>query len=138
MWVGLDDSWRDQVFFVRSLLNAVKGPLEPVATGAIDAAAALEGCWMALLQALGQRHRPMVMFFDDVQVLSGSESAHALGRLLRAAPDHVRFVVCGRDGMGFDLAVPTARGLVRWVTQRAEARSAGCARTGAAASAVGR
>ena len=117
VWVGLDTSWRDQVFFVRSLLNAVGGSLEPVAMGVIDAAA-LEGCWMALLQALGQRRRPMALFFDDVQVLRGSERAHTLSRLLMAAPDHVRFVVCGREGMDCDLAVPTARGLVRWVTQR--------------------
>lgn len=118
VWVGLDASWRDQVFFVRSLLNAVEGLSESVPMEAIDAAAALEGCWMALLQALGQRRRPMVLFFDDVQVLRGSESAHTLSRLLTAAPDPVRFVVCGRDGRDFDLAVPTARGLVRWVTQR--------------------
>lgn len=42
MWVGLDASWRDHVFFVRSLLNAVGGPSEPVAMGAIDATAAVE------------------------------------------------------------------------------------------------
>ncbi|MFZ3142215.1 hypothetical protein, partial [Polaromonas sp.] len=118
VWVGLDASWRDQVFFVRSLLNAVGGPSEPVAIGAIDATAAVESGLLALLQALEQRRRPMVLFLDDVHVLRGSESAHTLSRLLVAAPDHVRFVVCGRDGMGFDLAALTARGLVRWVTQR--------------------
>jgi ATP/maltotriose-dependent transcriptional regulator MalT len=59
-----------------------------------------------------------VLFLDDVHVLRGSESAHTLSRLLVAAPDPVRFVVCGRDGMDFDLAALTARGLVRWVTQR--------------------
>jgi ATP/maltotriose-dependent transcriptional regulator MalT len=51
----------------------------------------------------------MVLFFDDVHVLRGSESAHTLSRLLVAAPGHVRFAACGRDGMDFDLAVPTAR-----------------------------
>ena len=117
VWVGLDASWRDQVFFVRSLLNAVGGPSEPVAMGAIDATAAVESGLLALLQALGQRRRPMVLFFDDVHVLRGSESAHTLSRLLVAAPDYLRFVVCGREGMDFDLAVLTARGLVRWVTQ---------------------
>ncbi len=50
-------------------------------------------------------------------MLRGSESAHTLSRLLVAAPDYLRFVVCGREGMDFDLAVLTARGLVRWVTQ---------------------
>lgn len=117
LWVGLDASWRDQVFFVRSLLNAVGGPSVPVAMGAIDATAAVESGLLALLQALGQRRRPMVLFFDDVHVLRGSESAHTLSRLLVAAPDYLRFVVCGREGMDFDLAVLTARGLVRWVTQ---------------------
>lgn len=118
LWVGLDASWRDPVFFVRSLLNAVECSSEPVAMGAIDATAAVESDLLALLQALGQRRRPMVLFFDDVHVVRGSESAHILSRLLVAAPDHVRFVVCGRDGMDFDLTVPTVRGLVRWVTQR--------------------
>ncbi|MDI1236563.1 MAG: hypothetical protein PSV26_03670 [Polaromonas sp.] len=118
LWVGLDASWRDQVFFVRSLLNAVGGPSEPVAMGAIDATAAVESSLLALLQALGQRRRPMVLFFDDVHVSRGSESAFTLSRLLVAAPDHVRFVVCGREGMELDLATLTARGLVRWVTQR--------------------
>lgn len=118
VWIGLDTSWRDQVFFMRSLLNAVGGPSEPVAMGAIDATAAVESGLLALLQALGQRRRPMVLFFDDVHVLRGSESAHTLSRLLVAVPDYVRFVVCGREGTDFDLAVLTARGMVRWVTQR--------------------
>lgn len=42
VWVGLDASWRDPVFFVRSLLNAVEGPPEPVEMGAINATAAVE------------------------------------------------------------------------------------------------
>ena len=118
LWVGLDASWRDPVFFLRSLVKAVGCPSETVAMGVIDATAAVEGCLMALLQALGQRPRPMVLFFDDVHVLRGSESALTLSRLLVAAPDPVRFVVCGREGMDFDLTALTARGLVRWVTQR--------------------
>lgn len=121
VWVGLDASWRDQVFFVHSLLSAVGSASEPVATGAmgtIDATAAVESGLLALLQALEQRRRPVALFFDDVHVLHGSESARILIRLLVAAPDFVRFVVAGRDGMDFDLAVLTARGLVRWVTQR--------------------
>jgi LuxR family maltose regulon positive regulatory protein len=69
VWVGRDASWRDQVFFVRSLLNAVECPSEPVAMGAIDATAAVESGLLALLQALGQRRRPMVLFFDDVHAL---------------------------------------------------------------------
>ena len=67
---------------------------------------------------LDEGHEVNEVFFDDVHVLRGSESAHTLSRLLVAAPDYVRFVVCGREGMDFDLAVLTARGLVRWVTQR--------------------
>jgi hypothetical protein len=62
VWVGLDASWRDQVFFVRSLLNAVGGPSEPVAMAAIDAAAVVDSGLLALLQALGQRRRPMMLF----------------------------------------------------------------------------
>lgn len=83
-----------------------------------DAAAAVESGLMELLQALGQRPRPVVLFFDDVHALRGSKSAFTLSRLLVAAPDHVRFVVCGRDGMELDLTTLTSRGLVRWVTER--------------------
>lgn len=68
VWVGLDASWRDQVFFVRSLLNAIGGPSEPVAMGAIDAAAVVESGLLALLQALGQRRRPMMLFAPLCQV----------------------------------------------------------------------
>lgn len=35
MQVGLDASWRDQVFFVRSLFNAFGCPSEPVAMGTL-------------------------------------------------------------------------------------------------------
>jgi LuxR family maltose regulon positive regulatory protein len=118
VWVGFDASWRDPVFFVRSLLTAVGCPSEPVAMDAIDAKASVETGLMTLLQAFGQEHRPLVLFFDDVHVLRGSGSAVILSRLLVAAPDSVRFVVCGRDRMELDLAALTARGLVRWVTQR--------------------
>ena len=118
LWVGLDASWRDPVFFVHSLLKAVGGPSEPLAMTAPDAAAAVESGLMELLQALGERPRPVVLFFDDVHALRGSKSAFILSRLLVAAPDHVRFVVCGRDGMELDLTTMTSRGLVRWVTER--------------------
>lgn len=118
LWVGLDASWRDPVFFVHSLLKAVGGPSEPLAMTAPDAAAAVESGLMELLQALGERPRPVVLFFDDVHALRGSKSAFTLSRLLVAAPDHVRFVVCGRDGMELDLTTMTSRGLVRWVTER--------------------
>lgn len=118
VWVGIDASWRDPVFFVRALLTAVGCPTEPVAMDTLDARAAVEIGLMTLLQALGRRCRPLVLFFDDVHVLRGSGSAFILSRLLVAAPDSIRFVVCGRDRMELDLAALTARGLVRWVTQR--------------------
>lgn len=118
LWIGLDASWRDPVFFVRSLLKAVRGPSEPVVMVAPDAAAAVESGLMELFQALGQLHRPVVLFFDDVDALRGSKSAFTLSRLLTAAPDRVRFVVCGRDGVELDLTTMTSRGLVRWVTER--------------------
>lgn len=118
LWVGLDASWRDPVFFVRSLLKAVGSPSEPDTTAAPDATAVVESGLMVLVQALGQRPRPVVLFFDDVHALRGSKSAFILSRLLVAAPDHVRFVVCGRDGMELDLTTLTSRGLVRWVTER--------------------
>lgn len=118
LWVGLDASWRDPVFFVRSLLKAVGYPSEPVAMDTMDATATVESGLMALLRVLDQRDRRVVLFFDDVHLLRDSDSALTLNRLLVAAPDHVRFVVCGRDGMDLHLAALTARGLVRWVTQR--------------------
>lgn len=62
VWVGLDASWRDPVFFVRSLLTAVGCPSEPVAMDAIDAKASVETGLMTLLQAFGQEHRPLVLF----------------------------------------------------------------------------
>jgi hypothetical protein len=82
VWVGLDASWRDQVFFVRSLLNAIGGPSEPVAMGAIDAAAVVESGLLALLQALGQRRRPMMLFCAAMPGLC----APVAGRTTRSGP----------------------------------------------------
>lgn len=117
LWVGLDASWRDPVFFVRSLLSAVGTPAERGAMENVDPTTTIESGLMTLLQALEQP-RPLVLFFDDVHLLRGSEGAATLVRLLTAASGSVRFVVCGRDRMELDLAALTARGLVRWVTQR--------------------
>jgi LuxR family maltose regulon positive regulatory protein len=117
LWIGLDDTWRDPVYFVRSLLAELGASSAAVAMGPMDSASAVRGGLLDLQKLLAQRARPVVFFFDDVHLLFGSESGVVLNQLLLAAPEGVRFVLCSREGMGLDLAALTARGLVRWVTQ---------------------
>ncbi|HEY8857068.1 MAG TPA: LuxR C-terminal-related transcriptional regulator [Rugosibacter sp.] len=118
VWISLDTSWRDPVHFVHSLLKALGRHSETVEMNPMDAMSRVESGLMDVLQELQHRDRPLVLYFDDIHVLRGTESSIVLSRLLMVATEHLRFVICGRDGTELDLAALTARGVIRWVTQR--------------------
>ncbi len=114
-WITVNEAWRDSTYFVQALLrsaNLAGDPVDP-----LEGEATFDDALNRLVSKLESRPERSNLFFDDVHVLRGSESATYMARLLTKAPRNTRLVLCGRNAMGLDLSAVTTRGLVRWVTQ---------------------
>jgi LuxR family transcriptional regulator, maltose regulon positive regulatory protein len=117
-WFALDASWRDPAFFVDTLMQAITHAHPSTGDARLDGVAALEARLSVGLEAMRNRPRRVMLFFDDVHVISQADSGSVLSRLLLAAPSNVGFVLTGRDAEGFGLSRLAMRGEVRWVSER--------------------
>lgn len=117
-WFALDSSWVDPAYFTDSLVEALTGERHVPAEGPHDGVAAVELRLGIALEALRNRTRRVLLYFDDIHTIAGSQTAMVLSRLLLAAPRNVGFVLTGRDAEGFGLSRLAMTGEVRWVSER--------------------
>jgi ATP/maltotriose-dependent transcriptional regulator MalT len=121
-WLNLDENDNDPRRLVRYLYGALGKCVPTLAAEAvreISETANLSVMLEDLGIRLGTHDRPIVLFLDDVHVITSPDAARVVEWLLRHAGRELRFVVGSRQAVGWPQAELRLRGQLVEIDQRA-------------------
>ena len=121
-WLNLDENDNDPPRLLRYLYAALGRCVPALASNAVPEISRTTNLSVILEDLslrLAAHGRPVVLFLDDLHVISDGEAARTLEWLLRYAGTHLRFVVGSRQALGGSQAELRLRGQLIEVDQRA-------------------